>query len=62
MVAYDRMPRRVWSPGLLGNLRVLRIHLKHVRRKLGEDADTRRISCRARCRLPDPEKEPPSTP
>ena len=27
---------RVWSPGKQGNLRVLRTHLMHLRRKLGE--------------------------
>ena len=28
---------RVWSPGRPWNLRVLRTHLMHLRRKLGED-------------------------
>ena len=32
VVAYDRMLRRVWRPGMPGNQRVLRIHLMHLRR------------------------------
>ncbi|MCY4623384.1 MAG: response regulator [Chloroflexi bacterium] len=35
---HERLLRRVWSPGKPGNLRVLRTHLKHLRRKLGDDA------------------------
>ncbi|MYE38969.1 MAG: winged helix-turn-helix domain-containing protein, partial [Chloroflexi bacterium] len=27
-----------WSPGKPGSLRALRTHLKHLRRKLGDDA------------------------
>ena len=50
VVAYDWLPRRVWSLGMPGNLQVLRIHLMNLRLKLGKD---RRISCRAKCRLPD---------
>ena len=38
VVPHDRLLRRVWSPGKPGNLRVLRTHLKHLRRKLGDDA------------------------
>ena len=39
VVPHDRLLRRVWSPGKPGNLRVLRTHLKHLRRKLGDDAE-----------------------
>ncbi len=39
VVPHDRLLRRVWSPGKPGNLRVLRTHLMHVRRKLGDDAE-----------------------
>ena len=38
VVPHDRLLRRVWSPGRPGNLRVMRTHLKHLRRKLGDDA------------------------
>ena len=38
VVPHDRLLRRVWSPGKPGNLRVLRTHLKHLRRKLGGGA------------------------
>ncbi len=38
VVPHDRLLRRAWSPGKPGNLRVLRTHLKHLRRKLGDDA------------------------
>ena len=38
VVSHDRLLRRVWSPGRPGNMRVLRTHLMHLRRKLGEDA------------------------
>ncbi len=33
VVPHDRLLRRVWSPGKPGNLRVLRTHLKHLRRQ-----------------------------
>ena len=39
---HDRLLRRVWSPGKPGNLRLLRIHLMHLRRKLGEDGENPR--------------------
>ena len=39
VVSNDRLLRRVWSPGKPGNLRVLRTHLKNLRRKLGDDAE-----------------------
>ncbi len=39
VVPHDRLLRRVWSPGKPGNLRVLRTHLMHLRKKLGEDAE-----------------------
>ena len=38
VVPHERLLRRVWSPGKPGNLRVLRTHMMHLRRKLGEDA------------------------
>ena len=38
VVSHDRLLRRVWSPGKPGNLRVLRTHMRRLRRKLGEDA------------------------
>ncbi|MYE40149.1 MAG: response regulator, partial [Chloroflexi bacterium] len=38
VVPHDRLLRRVWSPGKPGSLRALRTHLKHLRRKLGDDA------------------------
>ena len=38
VVPHNRLLRRAWSPGKPGNLRVLRTHLKHLRRKLGDDA------------------------
>ena len=38
VVPHERLLRRAWSPGKPGNLRVLRTHLKHLRRKLGDDA------------------------
>lgn len=38
VVPHERLLRRVWSPGRPGNLRVLRTHLMHLRRKLGEDS------------------------
>ncbi|MYC38437.1 MAG: response regulator [Chloroflexi bacterium] len=38
VVTHDRLLRRVWSPGKPGSLRALRTHLKHLRRKLGDDA------------------------
>ena len=38
VVPHDRLLRRAWSPGKPGNLHVLRTHLKHLRRKLGDDA------------------------
>ena len=50
VIAYDQILRRVWSLGMPGTLRVLRMHVMHLRRKLGED---RRISCQVRSRLPD---------
>ena len=39
VVPHERLLRRVWSPGKPGNLRVLRTHLMHLRRKLGDDAE-----------------------
>ena len=39
VVPHERLLRRVWSPGKPGNLRVLRTHLMHLRRKLGEDGE-----------------------
>ena len=44
VLAYDQIPKWVWSLGMLGNLRVLRIHPMQLRHKLGENADTRRKS------------------
>ncbi|MCY4631006.1 MAG: response regulator transcription factor [bacterium] len=38
VVPHERLLRRVWSPGRPGNMRVLRTHLKHLRRKLGAAA------------------------
>ena len=38
VVPHDRLLRKVWSQGKPGNIRVLRTHLKHLRRKLGDDA------------------------
>ena len=40
VVPHDRLLRRAWSPSKPGNLRVLRSHVKHLRQKLGDDADT----------------------
>ena len=42
VVPHERLLRRVWSPGRPGNLRVLRTHLMHLRRKLGEDGENPR--------------------
>ena len=42
VVPHDRLLRRVWSPGKPGNLRLLRTHLMHLRRKLGEDGENPR--------------------
>ena len=42
VVPHERLLRRVWSPGKPGNLRVLRTHLMHLRRKLGEDGENPR--------------------
>jgi len=42
VVTHDRLLRRVWSPGKPGNLRVLRTHLMHLRKKLGEDGENPR--------------------
>ncbi len=39
VVPHDRLLRRVWSLGKPGNLRTLRTHLMHLRRKLGDDAE-----------------------
>ncbi|MCY4450091.1 MAG: helix-turn-helix domain-containing protein, partial [Chloroflexi bacterium] len=39
VVPHERLLRRVWSPGKPGNLRTLRTHLMHLRRKLGEDGE-----------------------
>ena len=39
VVPHDRLLRRVWKPGQAGNLRLLRTHLMHLRRKLGEDCE-----------------------
>ncbi len=40
VVPHDRLLRRVWNPGKPGNLRALRSHVKHLRQKLGDDADS----------------------
>ncbi len=40
VVPHDRLLRRAWSPGKPGNMRVLRSHVKHMRQKLGDDAET----------------------
>ena len=42
VVPHERLLRRLWSPGKPGNLRVLRTHLMHLRRKLGEDGENPR--------------------
>lgn len=42
VVPHERLLRRVWSPDKPGNLRVLRTHLMHLRRKLGEDGSSPR--------------------
>ena len=42
VVPHERLLRRVWSPGKPGNLRVLRTHLMHLRKKLGEDGENPR--------------------
>ena len=42
VVRHERLLRRVWSGGKPGNLRVLRTHLMHLRRKLGEDGENPR--------------------
>ena len=41
-VPHDRLLRRVWSPGKPGNRRLLRTHLMHLRKKLGEDGENPR--------------------
>ena len=63
VVPHDRLLRRVWSPGKPGNLRVLRTHLMHLRRKLGEDAKIPKyIFAEPRVVYQMPEGEPPSLP
>ena len=42
VVPHDRLLRRVWSPGKPGNLRLLRTHLMHLCKKLGEDGENPR--------------------
>ncbi len=42
VVPHDRLLRRVWSPGKPGNRRLLRTHLMHLRKKLGEDGENPR--------------------
>ena len=42
VVPHERLLRRVWSPGRPGNLRVMRTHLMHLRKKLGEDGSNPR--------------------
>jgi DNA-binding response OmpR family regulator len=34
-----RLIERVWGPGWVGDDRLVDVHLGHVRRKLGDDAD-----------------------
>ena len=41
-VPHDRLLRRVWSPDKPGNRRLLRTHLMHLRKKLGEDGENPR--------------------
>ena len=56
VVPHDRLLRRVWSPGKPGNLRVLRTHLMHLRRKLGEDGENPRyilVEPRVGYRMPE---------
>ena len=53
---HDRLLRRVWSPGEPGNLRALRTHLMHLRRKRGEDGENSRyilVEPRLGCWMPE---------
>ena len=67
VMPHDRLLRLVWSPGKPGNLRVLRTHLKHLRRKLGAAANPTYIFAEPRVgyRMPEGEtasRKTPSTP
>ena len=63
VVPHDRLLRRVWSPGKPGNLRVLRTHLMHLRKKLGEDGENPRyilVEPRVGYWMPEGEEELPA--
>lgn len=37
VLTYDYILRSIWGPGAHGNNQVLRVHMAHIRRKIGED-------------------------
>ena len=62
-VPHDRLLRRVWSPGKPGNRRLLRTHLMHLRKKLGEDGENPRYILaepRVGYRMPEGEEQSPT--